>query len=332
MKTRQLGNTSFQISAIGFGSWALGGGKWQFSWGEQDDADSVAAIHRAIDLGVNWIDTAAGYGLGHSEEIVARALRGIPPSRRPYVFTKCSMVWDESGVISHNLSPASLRREAEDSLRRLKMDAIDLYQIHWPALPPEEAGGPAPGIEEAWSTLADLRKQGKVRFIGVSNFSVPQLERIARIAPVSSLQPPYSLIRREIEAEILPYCERHNIGVIVYSPMQNGLLSGKMTRERIAALPGDDWRKTRNPDFQEPKLAQNLRLVEKLRAIGQRHGRTPAQLAIAWTVRHPAVTGAIVGARRPEQVNEIAGAADFRFSESELEEIDRALSALAAAS
>ena len=332
METRQLGNTTLQISVIGFGTWALGGAKWVFSWGSQDDADSVAAIHRAIDHGINWIDTAAGYGLGHSEEVVAQALRGIPPARRPYVFTKCSLVWDESGVISHNLSPASIRREAEDSLRRLETDAIDLYQIHWPAFPPDVAAGPAPGIEEAWSTLADLKKEGKVRFIGVSNFTVPQLERVAKIAPVSSLQPHYSLLRREIEPEILPYCERQKIGVIVYSTMRNGLLSGKMTRERIAALPDDDWRKTMNPDFQEPNLTRNLRLVEKLRAIGNSHGRSPAQLAIAWTLRHPAVTSAIVGARRPNQVDEIIGAADFRFTEAELEEVERALSALATTS
>lgn len=330
MEQRRLGDTPLQISIIGFGSWALGGGKWQFGWGPQDDAVSIATIHRAVDLGINWIDTAAAYGLGHSEEVVARALQQLPSARRPYVFTKCSLVWDERGIITHNLTHASLRREVEESLRRLSTDAIDLYQVHWPAFPSDVAAGPAPGIEEAWNTLADLRKEGKVRFIGVSNFTVPQMERIRKIAPISSLQPPYSLIRRDIEADILPYSRRHNIGVIVYSPMKNGLLSGKMTRERIAALPDDDWRKTLNPEFQEPNLTRNLQLVEKLRSIGHRHGRSPAQLAIAWTLRHPAVTGAIVGARRPDQVDEIVGAANFSFSKSELEEIDRASSSSSA--
>ncbi len=319
MDKRPLGNTGFNITTIGLGAWAMGGGGWMFAWGPQDDTESISAIHHAIDLGINWIDTAAAYGLGHSEEVVARALAEIPQWRRPLVFTKCSLVWDKKGNISHSLRPESLRRELEGSLRRLKVEAIDLYQIHWPVFM-AAPGAPSPGLEDAWSTLADMQKSGKVRYIGVSNFDVAQMERIRPIAPISSLQPHYSILTRSIEEEILPYCGAHDIGVIAYSPMQSGLLSGRMTRERIASMPEDDWRK-RSPDFREPKLTRNLRLVEQLRAIGARHGRSPAEAAIAWVLRHPAITGAIVGARRPAQVDGFIGAAELHLSQEEIDEI-----------
>jgi aryl-alcohol dehydrogenase-like predicted oxidoreductase len=316
VETRQLGNSDFQITTIGFGAWAIGGGNWEFGWGPQDDQESIAAIHRALDLGVNWIDTAAVYGLGHSEEVVAQALKGM--SNRPYVFTKCSIVWGKERLTSHNLKAESLRREVEDSLRRLQVDVIDLYQIHWP--------DPDPDIEEGWRTLADLKAQGKVRYIGVSNFSVEQMERIAPIAPITSLQPPYSLLDRKIEPDVLPYCLAHNIGVIVYSPMASGLLSGAMTRERIANFPQDDWRRN-NDWFKEPQLTRNLELVEVLRRIGQRYGVTPGAVAIAWTLRHPAVTAAIVGARRPGQVVDIVPAADLNLSQDDVAEIEQFMSA-----
>ncbi len=326
METRQLGTTDLRITPIGFGAWALGGGDWAFSWGPQDDGDSIAAIHRAIDRGINWIDTAAIYGMGHSEEVVGRALKGR--GSRPYVFTKCSLVWsDDRRVTTHSLKQDSIRREVEQSLRRLQLDVVDLYQIHWPAQP---ADGPAPDVEEGWGTLIELKREGKVRHIGVSNFNVGHLERARALAPIGSLQPPYSMLRRGIEAEILPYCESNHIGVITYSPMVSGLLSGRMTRERIASLPADDWRKTKNREFQEPNLTRNLKLVERLRAIGARHGRSPGEVAIAWTLRHPAVTGAIVGARSAAQVDGFIGAGEFRLDDGELQEIDRALAELAA--
>jgi aryl-alcohol dehydrogenase-like predicted oxidoreductase len=329
MEKQQLGNTDLRITPIGLGAWAMGGGGWAFAWGPQDDQESVAAIHRALDLGINWIDTAAVYGLGHSEEVVAGALEGIPKSARPLVFTKCSLVWDKKGNISHSLKPSSVRKELDRSLRRLRVNTIDLCQIHWPSFA-GASGAPSPdtSLEDAWLTLAGLQKSGKIRYLGVSNFNVAQLERIRAVAPVSSLQPPYSMLRRAIEAEILPYCAAHNIGVIVYSPMLSGLLSGTMTRERIATMPEDDWRRTKNPEFQEPRLSRNLKLVEQLRAMGARHGRSPGEVAIAWTLRMPAVTGAIVGARRPSQVEGFIGAADFRLSGDEIEEIERALSSL----
>ena len=314
MQTRQFGNSDMQITPLGLGTWAIGGGGWAFGWGPQDDEASIATIHRAIDLGINWIDTAAVYGLGHSEEIVAKALKGR--SDRPYVFTKGSRVWNDQGEITSSLKEQSLRREVENSLRRLQTDTIDLYQLHWP--------NPDPDIEEGWSTLAKLKSEGKLRYIGVSNFSVEQMERARKIAPITSLQAPYSLIKRDIERDILPYCQEHNIGVIVYSPMMSGLLSGKMTRERIDNFPEDDWRK-RNEEFQEPRLSRNLKLASLLQEIGYPYNRTTAEVAIAWTLRHPAVTGAIVGGRRPEQVEEIIGAAEFRLSESELEQIEKFL-------
>lgn len=308
METRQLGNSDLKITPIGFGAWAIGGGDWAYAWGAQDDNDSIAAIRRALEHGVNWIDTAAVYGLGHSEEVVARALQG--QSQQPYIFTKCSLVWDEQREVSSSLKAASIRREIEASLRRLQRETIDLYQIHWP--------NPDPEIEEGWSTLAELQREGKVRWIAVSNFSVEQMQRAQQIAPVTSLQPPYSLINRDVEREILPYCQQQNIGVIVYSPMQSGLLTGAMTRERAANFSDDDWRRN-NDEFQEPRLGRNLRLVELLREVGQAHDRSPGEVAIAWTLRHPAVTGAIVGARNARQVDGVVGAADLRLSADEIQ-------------
>ncbi len=311
MQTRQLGNTDMHITTIGLGTWAIGGGGWAASWGEQDDNDSIAAIQHAVDLGLNWLDTAAVYGLGHSEEMVGRALKGR--SNRPYIFTKCSRKLGPDGKLMGVLKADSIRQEVEDSLRRLQVDVIDLYQIHWP-VPDED-------IEEGWRTMAELKKAGKVRYIGVSNFNVSQLQRIQEIAPVSSLQPPYSLVRRDIENEILPFCQQHNIGVIVYSPMASGLLTGAMTPERIQNLPEDDWR-TRNAQFREPQLSRNLSLVTLLQDIGKRHDKTPGEVAIAWTLHNPAVTAAIVGSRRPSQLDQVIGAADFTLNESEIQEID----------
>ena len=311
MKTRQLGNTDLDITPIGFGAWALGGGDWAVGWGDQDDNDSIAAIKRALNLGINWIDTAAVYGLGHSEEVVARALKGRDD--HPYIFTKCTRTWDESsGKIIPDMK--SIRRELENSLRRLQVEVIDLYQIHWPQ--PDE------DLEEGWSTMADLQKEGKVRYIGLSNCNVSQIKRAQAIAPVSSLQPPYSLIRRDAEQEILPYCLEQNIGVIVYSPMQSGLLTGAMTRGRIAKLPDNDWRK-RNPEFQDPRLARNLALSDKLRDIADLYNRSTGEAAIAWVLANPAVTAAIVGARRPSQVDANVGAAEFRLNEHEMDEIEQ---------
>lgn len=325
MQRRRLGNSDLEITPIGFGAWAIGGGDWIYGWGPQDDGESIAAIHRALDLGMNWIDTAAVYGLGRSEEVVARALADVPASRRPYVFTKCSLIWDQRRQISHSLEPASLRRELDDSLRRLGVDAIDLYQIHWPSVPP---GRPTPLLEDAWRTLVDMQRAGKVRYLGVSNFDVDQLSRVRAIAPPVSLQPPYSMLMRGIEAAVLPYCEAHGIGVLAYSPMQSGLLTGRMTRERIAAFPSDDWRRT-SPEFQEPRLTRNLALVETLRAIGARHGRSPGEVAVAWTLRLPAVTAAIVGARSAAQVDGVIGAMTFRLTAEEIAEIEAALPASA---
>jgi aryl-alcohol dehydrogenase-like predicted oxidoreductase len=314
--TRQLGSSDLQITAIGFGAWAIGGGDWQFGWGSQDDNDSIAAIRRALDLGINWIDTAAVYGLGHSEEVVARALEGR--QQKPYVFTKCSMLWSKKfwqtkDQIHRSLKRDSVRKELESSLRRLKLDVIDLYQIHWP--------DPEAEIEEGWEMMAKLKQEGKVRYIGVSNFSVAQMERISKIAPITSLQPPYSMLNRGVEKEILPYCQQHNIGVINYSPMVSGLLTGAMTKERVAQLPQDDWRRN-NHRFQEPQLSRNLKLVELLREIGSAHGRSPGEVAIAWTLRQPAVTAAIVGARNAKQVDGIIGAATFRLNSDEIARIE----------
>jgi aryl-alcohol dehydrogenase-like predicted oxidoreductase len=314
MQTHQLGNSDLHITRLGIGAWAIGGGGWNGSMGPQNDADSIPAIHAALDHGLNWIDTAALYGLGHSEEMIARALKGRTP--RPYVFTKCERVWDAQGNIGASLKAESIRRECEGSLRRLQTDVIDLYQIHWPE--PDE------DMEEGWTELARLQKAGKVRYIGVSNFNVSQMKRAQAIAPITSLQPPYSIVTPEIEKEILPYAAQQNIGVIVYSPMSAGLLTGAMTRERAANLTSEDWRRNL-PNFNEPLLSRNLRLVEQLREIGKRQGRTPGEVAIAWTLHNPAVTGAIVGFRNVKQVGGIIGATEFRLSSEEMGEIERAL-------
>jgi len=313
MKTKQLGNSDLFITPVGFGSWAIGGGGWQFAWGKQNDDASVAAIHRALESGVNWIDTAAVYGLGHSEEVVTRAL-ATWSGPRPHIFTKCGLRWDAQGQTRRVLTADSIRQECEDSLRRLKVEAIDLYQIHWPVADTLE-------LEEGWSTMAQLQWEGKVRWIGVSNFNVEQMERAQAIAPITSLQPRYSLAHPEVESEILPFSLHEGIGVIVYSPMASGLLTGAMTRERISRLPDDDWRK-HDPDFNEPQLSRHLTLVERLRAIGKRHNCSPGAVAVAWTLRHPAVTAAIVGARKPEQVDDMVAAAAIRLAESDLKEIE----------
>lgn len=310
MELRTLGNSDLKITPIGIGAWAMGGPGWAFSWGAQEDNDSIAAIHKGLDLGLNWIDTAAVYGFGHSEEVVAKALEGR--SNRPYVFTKCARRWNEKGEIQKIIKAASVREECENSLRRLKVDVIDLYQMHWPE--PDE------DIEEGWTAMAQLQNEGKVRWIGVSNFSAPQMARAAAIAPITSLQPPYSAVTRDVESGILPYAKTNNVGVIVYSPMKAGLLSGAMTRERALNLPADDWRR-RNPAFQEPHLMRNLALVDVLRKIGERHGRTPGEVAIAWTLNNPAVTAAIVGMRSASQVDGVIGAATFRLSAEEAAEI-----------
>lgn len=317
MQKRQLGNSDLEIAAIGVGAWAMGGDNWKFAWGAQDDAASVAAIRQALDLGINWIDTAAVYGLGHSEEVVAAALAGR--SDKPYVFTKCERVWNERREISASLRSDSIRRECEASLRRLNVEAIDLYQIHWPE-PDEE-------IEEGWDTLARLKQEGKVRWIGVSNFNVAQMKRAHAISPITSLQPPYSILRRDIEQETLSFTAQENIGVIVYSPMYSGLLSGAMTRERALNLPADDWRRN-NQNFQEPLLSRSLIVAEELRRIGDQHGRTAGEVAIAWTLRNRAVTGAIVGVRSSAQVDGIAGAASFRLNDEEIAGIEELLQSL----
>src|SRR5258708_713123 len=310
MQTKQLGASDLHITPLGIGSWAMGGAGWAFAWGPQDDNESIAATRGALDAGLNWIDTAAIYGLGHSEEVVARAIQGVSP--RPYIFTKCARNWDEQGNIVKLLKRDAIRAECEASLRRLKVDVIDLYQIHWPE--PDE------DVEEGWETMVRLKEEGKVRWIGVSNFSVGHLEPIQQLGAPASLQPPYSLVSPEIERDALPYCAKHNIGVIVYSPIRNGLLSGAMTKERVAAFPEDDFRK-RSPHFQEPNLSRNLALAEKLREIGKRHGRTPGEVAIAWTLRRPEVTAAIVGLRNADQLKGVIGAATFRLSDAELAEI-----------
>ena len=313
MKKRKLGNSDLEITPIGFGAWAIGG-DWQFGWGAQQDVDSMAAIRRALELGVNWIDTAAVYGLGHSEEIVGKVLADWS-GPRPYVFTKCGMIWNEKGEIDYSLRSESIQRECHNSLRRLKVDVIDLYQIHRP-------DDDLARTEEGWTELTKLQQAGKVRWIGVSNFNLAELHKAQAIAPITSLQPPYSLIRREIESEILPWCQQNNVGVICYSPMASGLLTGAMTLERAAALPAKDWR-SRNPEFKEPKLSQNLALAERLRVVGKRHERRAGEVAIAWTLRLPSVTGAIVGTRAPEQVDGIVGAMELELSALDLVEIEQ---------
>ena len=314
MRISQLGTSDLWLTPIGFGAWAIGGDKWAMSWGPQDDNESIAAIHKAIDLGVNWIDTAAIYGLGHSEEIVGRAVK--ESHVKPFIFTKCGMVWDEKREIKRTL--LEIRREVEDSLRRLQVERIDLYQIHWPV---EDRD-----IEEGWSTLADLKREGKVRQIGVSNFSVSQMKRCMDIAPIISLQPPYSMINRSAEPEILPFCLEHLIGVINYAPMHSGLLTGAMTKERVAALPLDDFRRNAK-NYQEPLFSRNLAIADFLKQIGARHGVSAGVVAIAWTLANPAITAAIVGGRNPQQVEGVWPAAKFRLSTDELQEIEAFLAA-----
>ena len=311
LSTTELGRTGLEITRVGFGAWAIGGGGWEFGWGPQQDEESVAAIQRSLELGVNWIDTAAAYGFGRSEEVVGRALEGMDD--RPYVFTKCSLLEGRGRRVEHSLKRDSVLREAEASLNRLKLDAIDLHQIHWP--------NPAADIEEGFSALAELKERGLVRHIGVSNFDLDQIRRIQQIAPVETLQPQYSLIVRDGESALLPFAEREGIGVIVYSPMSSGLLSGKMTRERIENMPKDDWRKD-DERFQEPRLSENLALVDRLETIADRHDTTPGAVAVAWTLRNPAVDGAIVGFRRPDQVDPMLAAADLALTDEEVDEIE----------
>jgi aryl-alcohol dehydrogenase-like predicted oxidoreductase len=297
MQRRTLGTTGMEISVVGFGAWAIGGGGWEWGWGPQDDADSIAAIERAIELGVNWIDTAAVYGFGRSEEVVGRAIRQM--SEKPLIFTKCGLE-GRNGIGVNELKAATIERQCEESLSRLGVEAIDLYQIHWPI--------PDQDIEEGWAACVALLSAGKVRHIGVSNFSVSQLERIGALATVETLQPPYSLIDRGIENEILPYCAREEIGVIAYSPMASGLLTGGFSAERVAALPEDDFR-SHVPHFQEPQLSRNLAAAERLREVGERHGASPGAVAVAWVLRNPVVSAAIVGFRRADQVDGILPAA-----------------------
>jgi len=313
---RTLGNSDLRLTPVGFGAWAIGGGNWEFAWGPQDDNESVGAIHRALDLGVNWIDTAAIYGLGHSEEIVGRALKST--SDKPFVFTKCSMRWHQDRSIYRSLKTESIAEELEGSLRRLGVETIDLYQIHWP--------NPETEIEEGWEALARFQKEGKIRWIGVSNFSVDQMKRALKIAPITSLQPPYSMLRRAIEEEILPFTQFNNIGVINYSPMVSGLLTGKMTAERVAAFPQDDWRR-RAVEFNEPRLSRNLQLVELLREVGNGHNVSPGVVAVAWTLHHPAVTAAIVGGRSAQQVEGLAPALEFRITDEDYARINDFLTA-----
>lgn len=320
MERRRLGRTDLDITPIGLGAWAIGG-PWLFGWGPQDDRASIETIHAAADRGINWIDTAPAYGLGHSEEVVGRALRELPPADRPLVFTKCSLVWNEQREVTHSLRPDSIRREVDASLRRLGVERLDLYQVHWPNWPSSPDGHDPGPLEPAWETLDALEREGKVRHIGASNFTVPELERVEAISPVASLQPPYSLLRRDAEANVLPWCRAHNVGVIVYSPMQSGLLSGAMTRERFDSLATDDWRR-RSPYFQEPAFTRNLTIVEQLKTIGEEHGRTAGEVAIAWTLANPAVTAAIVGARRADQLDGIVGAGTFRLSDDERHTIE----------
>lgn len=315
MLKKKLGNSDMSITPIGFGAWAIGGSGWEYAWGSQDDRKSVEAIHTALELGINWIDTAAAYGLGHSEEIVAQALKDWKDDK-PYVFTKCALIGDEEGKMHKSHKAASIRKECEASLKRLKTETIDLYQIHWPSDNDESEN------DEAWSTMASLKQEGKVRYIGVSNFSKAQMERIKKIAPITSLQPPYSLLNRNIETEILPYCRKEGIGVIVYSPMASGLLTGTMTRERIKRMPEDDWRK-KSWDFTEPRLSRNLTVVEKLKEIGKRHnGASAGEIAIAWVLKNPAVTAAIVGGRSSEQVKGTINAQSIELSQDEVKELE----------
>lgn len=312
MNKKLLGNSDLSITEIGFGAWAIGGNGWDFGWGPQNDEDSETAIQKAIELGINWIDTAAIYGLGHSEIIVGKTLKNI--SNKPYIFTKCGLVWDDQKNITRNIKPESIRKECENSLRRLNVDVIDLYQIHWPS-------GNDAEIPFAWEMMTKLKEEGKVRWIGVCNFNVDQIKLCETISPVTSLQPIYNIIKRDIEKEILQYCIENNIGVIAYSPMMSGLLSGKMTKERIANLPEDDWRR-RNAEFKEPNLSKNLALVNLLSKIGNKYNALAGEVAIAWTLKNDAVTGAIVGARNSKQVEEIINSSEIYLSQTDILEIE----------
>lgn len=316
VQTRQLGKTDLQLTTVGIGTWAIAGGAWKFGWGAQDESAAVAAIVRGVELGCNWIDTAAVYGDGRSEELVGRALQQMDPQRRPLVATKCGRIVQPDGEITGCLKPASLAAECEASLRRLKLETIDLYQIHWP--------DPDADLELGWTALAQLVQQGKVRHIGLSNCSVAQMQRLEAIHPIASLQPPYNLLERQIERETLDYCARQQIGVVAYSPMAKGLLTGAFDRERAASLPADDHR-SRDPKFREPLLEINLQLVEALAAIAARKQCTVAQLAIAWVLRRPEVTSAIVGVRHPQQIEATAPAADLQLSADDQRAIDLAL-------
>ena len=321
MKTRRLGKSAVEITTLGFGAWAAGGGDWAYSWGAQDDDESIAAMRRAVDRGVNWIDTAAVYGLGHSEEVVGRFLRGLPPRDRPMVFTKGGLVWDPQDRHAHPkriLEPSSIRRECDASLRRLGVDRIDLYQFHWP----DESGT---AIEDSWGEMGRLADAGKIRLAGVSNFGVPLLERCERIRHVDSLQPPFSMIRRELAARELPWCIEHGTGVICYSPMQSGLLTDRFTRGRIDRMADNDWRR-RSPQFQEPNLTANLALRDRISPIAERHGATVSAIAVAWTLAWPGMTGAIVGARSAEQVDGWIGAAGIELTDRDLADIAAAIS------
>ncbi|HXB20639.1 MAG TPA: aldo/keto reductase [Candidatus Solibacter sp.] len=317
---RPLGSSGLEITTVGFGAWAIGGGDWAFSWGPQDDDSSIATMRHALELGINWIDTAAIYGLGHSEEVVGRLLRELPVSKRPLIFTKCGMIWDAHNRMaepSRVLRPESIRRECEASLRRLGIERIDLYQFHWP----DETGTP---VEDSWGEMVRLIEEGKVRLGGVSNFDVSLLKQCEAIRHVDSLQPPFSLIRRDAAAHEIPWCAEHGTGVICYSPMQSGLLTDNFSRQRVDRFAPDDWRK-RSPEFQEPNLSRNLALRDALLPIAERHGATVSAVAIAWTLAFPGVTGAIVGARSPQQVDGWIGAASLNLTSADLKEIAAAI-------
>lgn len=312
MKTRRLGKTDLDLTVIGLGSWAIGGAGWDYGWGAQEESDSLSCILEALNLGINWIDTAAVYGLGRSEEVVGKALKQW--GRPIIVATKCGLIGDARGKVTPRLKRESIEREVEASLSRLGVDVIDLYQIHWP--------NPKDDIEEAYETLQDLKAAGKIRWAGVSNFSVPQLERIAEVAPIASLQPPYSLIEPYIEREILPWCAEHGVGVVAYSPLQCGLLTGKVTKEWVAALPNDDWRKTKSSYFKDPDLSRILKWVEELKKIANESDHSLAQLAVSWVLRRPEVTSAIVGARKRGQIAEIVQAAEWELDDGVINQIE----------